>query len=433
GELDSAKYFLRWLDLDLSPLGGIRASIALSGTVANPAIEQLTVVTASSEGLWIALNGSSGPGSLGSPQLPPDTHFTVHALAPSLALLSPWLGQAPTIDPGPWEFAATLRENDGALHVQNIMGQLGHSESTQLSVTGNVAQVALTPPEQGTRVAGIDLGLAVSSADLVTPGGWFDTDVPPGFSIEGQVQVSGTDAELTLRDGTARITHELLTIDVNNLNTVLARNVGYQPQALQAEVLVQASEVAALGQFTALDLPPLGAGTLESLLNYDGERVALDTIRATLDSPAGELLVTGTLRDLTGAREAALNARVQRLSLDALLTQFTAGTTPPAELGSVSGRFTLRGTQADYELSSLEFSSAESASLDLRASGNGRYGNDGWSGAVSLNYGSDDRELLKALTGLSLKPVTGQADLTVDATSAQLQANAQLGDTALSL
>ena len=176
------------------------------------------------------------------------------------------------------------------------------------------------------------------------------------------MQVSGTDAELTLRDGTARITHELLTIDVNNLNTVLAHDVGYEPQALQAGVLVQAPEVAALGQFTALDLPPLGAGTLEGLLTYGGGRVALDTIRATLDSPAGELLVTGALRDLTGAREAELNARVQRLSLDALLTQFTAGTTPSAELGSVSGRFTLRGTQADYVLPSFEFSSAETVS-----------------------------------------------------------------------
>jgi len=433
GELDSARYFLRWLDLDLSPLGGIRASIALSGTVANPAIEQLTVVTASSDGLWIALNGSSGPGSLGSPQLPPGTLFTVHAVAPSLALLSPWLGQAPTIDPGPWEFAATLRENDGALHVENIMGQLGHSESTQLRVTGNVAQVALTPPEQGTRVAGIDLALEVSSVDLVTPGRWFNTDVPPGFSFQSQVQVSGTDAELTLHDGTAQITHEHLTIDVNNLNTVLGHNVGYEPQALQAGILVQAPEVAALGQFAALDLPPLGAGTLEGLLKYGGERVALDGIRATLDSLVGQLLVTGALRDLTGAREAELNARVQHLSLDALLTQFAPGTKPPAELGGVSGRFTLRGTQADYVLSDLELSSTEGAALGLRASGNGRYANDGWSGAVSLNYGSDDRELLKALSGLSLKPVTGQANLTVDATSAQLQAKAQLGDTALSL
>ena len=116
-----------------------------------------------------------------------------------------------------------------------------------------------------------------------------------------------------------------------------------------------------------------------------------------------------------------------------MLTQFAADTKPPAELGSVSGGFTLRGTQADYVLSDLELSNTEDGSLGLRASGSGRYGNDGWSGAVSLNYGSDDRELLKALTGLSLNPVAGQANLTVDATSAQLQANAQLGNTALSL
>ncbi len=433
GELDSAKYFLRWLDLDLSPLGGIRASIALSGTLANPAIEQLTVVTTSSEGLWIALNGSSGPGSLGSTDLPPDTAFTLHAFAPALAVLSPWLGQAPSVDPGPWQLAAELRENDGALRVDNIRGQVGRADGTRLQVAGEVARVAIDTAAGGERASGIELAVSATSTDLQEPGRWFGADLPPGFALESKARISGTDAKLILADGSAQLSHEHLTIDISKLNTRLSRDAAYTPATVRATLQALAPEASALGSFVALELPSLGVLSVDADVTYAAARVSLTDIRAALRGAPGDVLITGTLNDVAGDRELALNTEVRTLNLDALLAGFAPDLQPPTALGSLQGSFALRGAQSAYSLDKLELSSSEDAALNLKISGEAQYREADWRTAASIRYASEDRDWLATLTGLPLKPVVGEIQMTADTRSAWLQADTRLDETDLAL
>tara|TARA_R100000005_G_scaffold68663_1_gene36591 strand:- start:31141 stop:34434 length:3294 start_codon:yes stop_codon:yes gene_type:complete len=433
GELDSAKYFLRWLDVDLSPLGGIRASIALSGTVANPAIEQLTVVTTSSEGLWIALNGSSGPGSLGSTKLPPDTDFTLHAFAPSLAVLGPWLGQAPSVDPGPWELSAELRENDGALRVDNISGRLGRADGTRLQVAGEIAQVALDTATRSERASGIELAVSATSNDLQEAGHWLGADLPPGFSLDSKARISGTDAELILTEGSGQISHEYLTVDISKLSTRFSRDAAYTPANVRATLQALAPEASALGSFAALELPSLGALSVDAVLTYAAAQASLSDIRAALHGAPGDLLITGTLNDMTGAREFNLVTEVQTLNLDALLASFVPDLQPSAGLGNLRGSFALRGAQSAYTLDDLELNSPENAALNLHVSGEAQYREADWRTVASIRYASKDRDWLETLTGLPLKPVAGEIQLTADTHSGQLQADARLDETDLAL
>lgn len=433
GELDSAKYFLRWLSVDLAPLGGIRASIALSGTLANPVLDQLTVVTTSSEGLWIALNGSSGPGSLGSTRLPPDIDFTLYAQAPSLRVLSPWLGQAPSIDPGPWKLSTKISENDGALRLSTIDAELGRAEGTQLSLQGEIAQLALTTSASEDIASGIDLAVTASSLDLQQAGRWFDVELPPGFALQASGQLTGKGTEVALSAGAASVTHNDLSITLSDAKTQFTKANGYQPKALQAKLQATAQEAAALGQFTDLALPQLGALKVDANVEYAGQQAHLTEIRATLNSTAVELIVTGGLQDISGKRAANLAATMTRANLDALLAQAVPVIQQGGKLGNISGGFALRGEQNNFDLSGLELASETGAPLTLKATGAAQYRGEDWGAAVTLDYASDDLELLQTLTGLALQPTAGSAQLSADANAVQLANTTRLGNTEIEL
>ena len=240
GEMDSLAYFFHWLDLDLSPLGSIRASIALSGTLAATAVDQLTIVTESSEGLWITLNGSSGPGSLGSTQLPAGADFSLYAYAPGLAVLEPWLGQPVGFDAGPWQLSARLVEAAGALSVKGIQAQMGTASGTLLQASGDIASIDLDRLRDPAGVQGIDLALSLASPELSVPAGWLEQTMPTGIALEARGALTGSGAELTLSAVSASIRHEQLELAFNDASLRLYQAEGYRPRDGQARLELRA-------------------------------------------------------------------------------------------------------------------------------------------------------------------------------------------------
>lgn len=237
GEMDSLSYFFHWLDLDLC---SIRASIALSGTLAATAVDQLTVVTESSEGLWITLNGSSGPGSLGSTQLPAGADFSLYAYAPGLTLLEPWLGRPIGLDAGPWQLSAELREAAGGLSVSNIQARLGTVGNTLLQVSGEAARIDLDKLGEPEAIQGLDLALSLASPELSVPAGRLEQTIPTGIALEARGALTGSGAALTMSAGSASIRHEQLELAFSNASLQLYQAEGYRPRDGQAKLELRA-------------------------------------------------------------------------------------------------------------------------------------------------------------------------------------------------
>ncbi|MEQ9465366.1 MAG: AsmA-like C-terminal region-containing protein [Haliea sp.] len=433
GEMDSLEYFLRWLDLDLSPLGGIRASIALSGTLAATANDQLTIVTESSEGLWITLNGSSGPGSLGSPRLPAGTSFSLHAFAPGLGVLDPWLGQPIGIDAGPWQLSAQLEEASGGLSLRNIKAQLGVADGTLLRVAGEVARIDLDRVGDPAGIEGVKLELAAASPDLSAPAAWFGQTLPTGFALEASAGLNGTGTELALTAGHGKVLHEQLTVSFRDASLRLHRAEEYQPRGGQASLRMQAAELGALSGLTGLALPPLGRVEIEATARQRDQRLDLQNINATLSGTQLGITARGSARDLAGARELSLDNTVEGMDVDALLDLLVPGATPPIELGTLSGGFTIAVAGNQYALSDLKLTSPASSPLRLQLSGAADYSPDLLQGELALQFGSDSREVLEALSGLPLAPVNGSLTLAMDSTTARLSSASRVGETELNL
>ncbi len=433
GEMDSLEYFLRWLDLDLSPLGGIRASIALSGTLAATAIDQLTIVTESSEGLWITLNGSSGPGSLGSPRLPADARFTLHAFAPGLAVLDPWLGKSLGMDPGPWQLSAQLEEASGALSLRNIKAQLGIVDGTLLRAAGEVARIDLDRMGDPAGVQGIELKLEAASPDLSVPAAWVGQRLPTGFALEARAGLSGTGAELVLTAGNGKVLHEQLSVSFRDASLRLHRAEDYQPRGGQARLHLRAAELGALSELAGLALPALGKVDIQATARQRDQRLDLHNINATLSGKQLGITARGNARDLAGTRELTLDNTVESVDVDGLLALLAPGATAPIELGTLSGGFTIAANGNRFALSDLKLSSPASSPLRLQLAGTADYSPDSLRGELALEFGSGNREVLKALSGLPLAPVDGNLTLIMDGATAKLSSTTRVGETALNL
>lgn len=434
GEMDSLAYFLRWLDVDLSPLGGIRASIALSGTLAATAVDQLTIVTQSSEGLWITLNGASGPGSLGSTRLPEDADFTLHAFAPGLAVLNPWLGQPVGFDAGPWQLSARLMEAEGDLSVRDIQAQLGAVGATLLHARGDAARIDLDRIGDPAGVQGINLALAAASPELSVPAGWLGQTLPKGFALEASGTLAGSGAELALTAGSGTVRHEQLAITLTDASLRLHRAEGYQPLGGQASLRLQVTELAGLSGLAGAALPELGGLKIAAGVRQRDQRIDLQAVTASLAGPQLNVTARGSARDVTGAREVNLASTVTYLDIDGLLALLAPEAKLPTHLGTLSGGFTLASRGDRYTLSNLTLLSPRSSPLQLRLAGDGDYSAAGvWQGALELDFASEDRALLESLSGLPLAPVSSALALTVDPGTAALNGTARAGATELQL
>ncbi|QIB67379.1 hypothetical protein [Kineobactrum salinum] len=435
GEMDSMEYFLRWLDLDLSPLGSVRASIALSGSLGATVVDQLTVVTQSAEGLWISLNGSSGPGSLYTTRLPADSNFTVYLNAPALAVLDPWLPQPVPVDPGPWQLSARLLEDGGALRVDDIRGQLGDADGELLQLGGQIARVDLDLLPEPAAATGIDLQLKASSSELARPAGWFEQTTPTGLTLEASASLSGNGAALELTEGSARIQSDVMTLAGTGFSANVAQTRDFRPDQIRGRLQLSVEDTAALAPYLGREVPALGNIAASAQLRQRGQQLDLLELEALLAGEIGELNATGSARDLSGDPQLELTTRVSALK-PAVLAQVLLGDAPAAQsLPALFGEFALtaRPSRNDITLSSLQLASAPEDPLQLTLQATASLADEAYQGRLEADYAGTDTALLEKLTGLRLAPVSGGLTLNVGNHSAELALDSQVGDTELTL
>lgn len=435
GEMDSMDYFLRWLDLDLSPLGSVRASIALSGSLGATEVDQLTVVTQSGEGLWITLNGSSGPGSLFSTRLPKDSDFTVHLNAPALAVLNPWLSQPASIDPGPWQLSARLLEDDGTLKVEDIKGRLGQADTDLLQFSGQIATVNLETLSELATVRGIELQLKAGSTDLARPASWFELTLPPGLALEASAGLVGNGAQLEVVRGNASLRAAGITLTGSGFSASLPQAEGFHPQQGKGQLQLTMATTSALGPYLEQEIPALGAVRASARLQQRGQRLDLLALEAQLAGEFGKLAASGSIRDLAGDPQLELAGEIGGLDAEGLGWTVLGHDDSERRLPSLSGEFALaaRPSSNTLTLSSLQLASSPQDPLQLALRASATVASDGFKGALQADYASDDTALLERLSGLRLAPINGSLTLTADQHHAELEIGSSIGATELAL
>ncbi|HEY7776798.1 MAG TPA: hypothetical protein VIC02_09670, partial [Kineobactrum sp.] len=301
GKMDGFEHLLRWLDLDLSPLGSVRASIALSGTPAALSVDQLTIVSESSEGLWITLNGSSDAGSLGAARLPPDSQFSLYVQAPTLATLNPWLAQPLAFDAGPGWLSARLLEDRGRLRLEDIKGQVGSAESALLSFNGNIASIDLQTLADPHAINGIELRWHVNSPDIIRAAHQLQIDLPAylkinSHSVEARGRLHGNGAQLALSETHGELTGAGVALRFENISAVLRDKQRYRPQALSGLLRLAVDDTSTLATYLGDQVPSMGRVDASAELQYHQQQLDLLNLSATLEGEQTSAIATGNVR-----------------------------------------------------------------------------------------------------------------------------------------
>lgn len=436
GELANMDLLLTWVGVDLSPLGSARASIALSGRLGAPAVDQMTLVTSSSEGLWLSINGSSGPGSLTSVTVPRDSDFSVYLDAPSLGVLQPWLASELPLDPGPWELTGRLRERDGQLALEEIRGRLGTPERLQLTVDGKIGQVDLTRPATADALAELDLRIGASSPDLqraLAPLG-LPYPIPDQLQLQASVTAKGQGSALRLQDGNARLSRGDAWLELQALHTQLTAESGWQPRQTRADVRIKVADGRQWREWLP-QLPdyPLAAELRGTLQQTDADRFALTSTQLQLQGPGLDLSARGQARGLPQAPQANLSVAVITLDSGALLPWLAPQLTLPLNLSSLSGEFALEASPDALAISALQLGSTPDSPLALELSGALTWQNRGWQGEIEAAIASEDRAFLQTLSGLRLAPLSSDLRLDLDTQAIALTGDARFGATPLGI
>lgn len=436
GELANMDLLLTWVGVDLSPLGSARASIALSGRLGAPAVDQMTLVTSSSEGLWLSINGSSGPGSLTSVTVPRDSDFSVYLDAPGLSVLQPWLQSELPLDPGPWELTGHLRERDGQLALEDIRGRLGTAERLELTVNGKIGRMDLTRPAAAEALAELDLRIGASSPDLqraLAPLS-LPYPIPDQLQLKASVTASGQGSTLRLHGGNARLTRGDSRLELQALEMQLAAESGWQPQQTRAGVRVNVADGRQWREFLP-QLPdyPLAAKLGGTLQQTDADRFALTSTQLQLEGPGLSLSARGQARGLPQAPQANLNVAVTQLDSGALLPWLLPQLTLPLSLSTLSGEFGLQASPDTLAISALKLGSTPDSPLALDLSGELSWQNQRWQGELEASIASEDRAFLQTLSGLRLAPLRSDLRLDLDARAISLTGDARFGGTPLEI
>lgn len=436
GELASMDLLLRWVDIDLSPLGSARASIALSGTLAAPAVEQMTLVTSSSEGLWLSINGNAGPGSLGALQIPPDSDFTLYADAPGLAVIQPWLASPLPLDPGPWSATVRLREQAGKLQAEGLRARLGRPENLELTLSGTIATVNLQPgvvPLSGLdlqmQAAGRNLGRALQGLSL-------PFDLPQGLALTASANLLGDSDTARLESGTVRLEHAMGQLQLSEVSSTLHAEQAWQPADARGQLQARVSDSRALIELFGPDseLPrtyPASLSLRGQWQQTDARQVGADRLQLSLDGPGLALRASGSATRLLDQPAIRLSVDVDTLDPVTMAEALYPERSLPEPFTTLTGQLALDWQDQTLNVQQIDLRSTKDSRMQLQLSGALQHQSGALEAALSGQASSNDRQLLEQLSGLPMAPLQSDLNLNLEGPQLALAGDLQFGQSAL--
>lgn len=429
GELSSLEYLTDWLGPAVGELGRAQASLALSGTLARPVIDEFVLHTTSEEGLAVSLSGRLEPQPTDRPDMAGDNEIWIDASGPSLAVLDDWL-EPPSPDPGPWFGSARLTGDRQRITVNDLALELGSADATRIRVKGNIDNVAEVGERGLAGVQGIQLEVEVTVPDSVALGELLDREIPPDHHASAGFRLEGNGAELYLREGRAILAAEGLDVSLESAQAVLYPSTESFLQGLSGRASAALTDTSELSKYLESDIPALGSLTLSGELAQREQAIQLSDVTVDLQGSEVTAVATGQIANLTDFSGVDLRTRFSIPETRNVIRRFLPDFDYRGELGQLRGRFNLGNSSGAWRVTNLNIESLETdGALALSAAGTVDDITGQMTGNISATYHLRDPLLLETLTGLRMNPAAGTLVLRNEAGRLRMETRMRIGDT----
>ena len=436
GEMDSLKYLVNWLDMDIAELGRAQASVNLSGSLEDPRIEDFILITQSEQGLGVNISGKLESLHEGS-AVASDNEIRVDAHGPSLEVMAPWLGQIP-YDPGPWRASWITRGSTETISLSNILLEMGSKNALSLRVEGAISEIANTASVGLNSIKGLDLNVSAFTPDSQHLPPIEKLAIPPHHEISARLALRGSGSDIQVTSGEITANTPDMTASISDIRAQYTPGTEERTlQAASAHVDITLSDTSVLSQYVEREIPVLGAVHMVASLRQQGNLAGLSDIALAIDGDDFHLQSRGSVRDIANGSGVRLKNTLEgvdiRHSLTALMSDFQF----PRTLGYLNASFTIADEKEQWQVRGLKFHTTPPGG-PIEASGDGNI--DDLTGLTTADLDAHisirDQDLLEALTGLriaatdatlaiettpqdidlSLRTLTGKTDLSAEFT-----------------
>lgn len=432
GELNSAAALIDWIGIDLTALGSARASVQVSGSLEQPSIDQFLLNTSSQEGLNVGLSGAMTLGSSGARRDNLKEQILVHLDAPTLGLLSGWLGPLP-YEPGPWRASARLNRTEKGLRISEIVFDAGTGERLQIHGKGYVGEFIAPTDDEPMRLIGIDLELSAYSddpANLVEQ--LADISIPEIQSIQGDWRILGSEQQLEIRDGKFTILDEGVDASLSGLQATIEPDNDSLISEFSAQLNLHLEDAKLVSRYLELEIPTLGPVDASGVLQQVGGDIQLQNLAAHLAGKNGmQFNSNGEIASLSELSGVSLSNSVSGLDTRQLLALAEIDLPYAGSLGRIEGSFDLVTSDSKWNIVDLSLAIAEESNLRMSLKGHISDLGGVTTSKLFADLRISDPDLLYAASGLRVGSTTVKAVIDTQPGAADMKANALVGRTHL--
>lgn len=431
GEIASVSYLVDWLDLDLGELGAVQSNIRLAGSLDKPVIEEFKLTTSSDEGLTVDISGRLNLYDADQDSESLENTLLVELQGPSLTVLERWLGELP-YDPGAWRASGQLSGYRENLTLQDVVVESGTPDTVEFRASGMVGSIhRVQQPDESYVIEDIQFRLEAHANDSAAVGALLRLDaVPPYQKVTASVDISGTGKELKLSNGELIISASDLDARIGPASALYRPGTPVPLVDLTAPVLVELSDVAALSQYVSQPMPVLGPLRLTALLTRKGEAFQLQDVLGVVSEGGMKMETRGLVGDLANLSKVSLSSKVTGVDIRTLLATWLPTFDYAKPLGKLEGEFKLADRNGAWTLSGLSLAGGTSTTpLEFAVDGAIADITGKLSADLDARFRLDDSALMKSLTGIALKRVSGTLVVATSPGQVRGTLRGQVGDT----
>ena len=427
GELTSMDVILRWMNIDLTPLGRAQGYAAVVGSLEHPVIEDFILRSENTNGLSVNLRGRLDPLNTHTSE----NRVKVDIHAPALATLEYWTGPLPH-EPGPLSISGEILGAEDGLRLENFIAETGSTETILLRMEGSASAAPLAQRRGLAAVNNVALELSLFTPDSEQLAPYVSANIPPGFELSGTVELSGNGSELHIRGGQINAESSDISAALRPGEGSLLLTEERLLRDFAGELELYLSDTSALSQFFTAPVPVLGQVSARAQLRQHGDHYSLEGIKFTLDGEGPLVRGSGSIADIVQLDGLVIDSSYSGIRAGDILNTVMQEFTYTGELADLSGGFTLRHRDKQWSITDFKVNSAgANSNLELQASGRLLDITGLPSITLEAEYELRDPALIEALSGLRTKPGDGRVTIRSRDGKTQVNGSVRFGNSGI--
>ena len=429
GEMDSLRYLLHWIDLDVGDFAPTQANITLSGSLDFPVIEKFVVSTSNAAGLSINVTGRLEPEGLREAPGPTNNEVFMEARGPALGVLERWIGTVP-YELGPWRASAHIRKHEDRISLDDLVFEQGSHDTFELRAAGRVGNIAGYTGEELAGIEDVTLTVSAYTPDSAHLASLFDLDIPAHHEIRASLELAGSGQRLASNAGDIRIKSSDLNLEASPVRAVIYPGRENALQNLSTTFSLELSDSSALAQYTSGEIPALGRVKASGTLVGEQSLFQVRDLTASLAGDWTNLQARGKIGNLNEFSDVLLSGNFEDLDTHRALRFLFDELAYDKPLDTLRGAFSLTGNNGDWDLNQFTLeSSREDGPVELKAAGSLENITGFPTANLNARFHMRDPALLQAITGLRVNPGEGSFVARSKPSDIELTANLRLGET----